>query len=156
EIESRLNVSLGECPGDALADGVVLCQLVNQLRPRSIPCVHVPSPAVPKLNPVKCRRNVDSFLDACRRIGVPERDLCLPSDILGGEHPLIVLRTVSSLLLLPPEAAASPHPPPSPLPHGAARCSPRPFILPSSIGFLLFYVLLMLTLYAAYRKVCVL
>lgn len=26
----------------------------------------------PKLNPVKCRKNVDSFLEACQRLGVPE------------------------------------------------------------------------------------
>lgn len=32
--------------GPALADGVVLCHLANNLRPRSISSIHVPSSAV--------------------------------------------------------------------------------------------------------------
>lgn len=117
-IESRVRVTLGEDLGAALANGAVLCQLANQLRPRSVPLIHVPSPAVvswgtqmpgfsprpggggglwarmpglircwggpdawiypellplqPKLNAVKSRKNVESFLEACRRMGVPE------------------------------------------------------------------------------------
>lgn len=30
----------------ALADGVVLCHLANNVRPRSVASIHVPSPAV--------------------------------------------------------------------------------------------------------------
>lgn len=79
----------------ALTDGVVLCHLANYIRPRSVATIHVPSPAVvriqyslkkyhniinidfayqmqPKLTMARCRRNVDNFLDACRRIGVDE------------------------------------------------------------------------------------
>ncbi|KYO20878.1 leucine-rich repeat and calponin-like proteiny domain-containing protein 4 isoform B [Alligator mississippiensis] len=74
-IESRVRVTLGEDLGAALANGAVLCQLANQLRPRSVPLIHVPSPAVPKLNAVKSRKNVESFLEACRRMGVPEAAL---------------------------------------------------------------------------------
>ncbi|XP_030606953.1 leucine-rich repeat and calponin homology domain-containing protein 1-like [Archocentrus centrarchus] len=55
-------------------DGVVLCHLANHIRPRSVASIHVPSPAVPKLNMAKCRRNVENFLDACRKIGVPQTD----------------------------------------------------------------------------------
>ena len=78
-------------------------QLANQLRPRSVPFIHVPSPAVvswgpgqevgvwagtpgaslllplsfltypqPKLSALKSRKNVESFLEACRKMGVPE------------------------------------------------------------------------------------
>jgi len=73
----------------SLRDGVVLCHIANHVRPRAVPSIHVPSPAVvnallkngfyvlieffqPKLNPAKCRRNVENFLLACRRIGVRE------------------------------------------------------------------------------------
>ncbi|KAK1784946.1 hypothetical protein P4O66_018378, partial [Electrophorus voltai] len=70
-IESRLKVSLPSDLGAALTDGVVLCHLANHVRPRSVPSIHVPSPAVPKLTMAKCRRNVENFLEACRRIGVP-------------------------------------------------------------------------------------
>eukprot|EP00079_Xenopus_tropicalis_P018634 XP_004920714.2 PREDICTED: leucine-rich repeat and calponin homology domain-containing protein 4 [Xenopus tropicalis] len=147
DIESRLTVTVGEPIGESLANGVILCQLLNHLRPRTIPSIHVPSPAVPKLNPVKSRKNVDSFLDACRRIGVPERDLCLATDILGAEHPLVVQRTVSSLLLLPPGEASSLPPTPE-----AESCPAGASLLPPHTGFLLFYALSMLALYVAYSR----
>ncbi|KAM4046749.1 leucine-rich repeat and calponin homology domain-containing protein 1 isoform 1-T1 [Anomaloglossus baeobatrachus] len=81
-IEIRLKICLPEDLGYALMDGVVLCHLVNQIRPRSVGSIHVPSPAVPKLSMAKCRRNVENFLEACRKMGVPEADLCSPNDIL--------------------------------------------------------------------------
>ena len=56
----------------ALQDGVVLCHLANHVRARSVASIHVPSPAVPKLTVAKCRRNVENFIEACRRIGVSE------------------------------------------------------------------------------------
>uniref|UniRef100_A0A8C5SPN6 Calponin-homology (CH) domain-containing protein n=1 Tax=Laticauda laticaudata TaxID=8630 RepID=A0A8C5SPN6_LATLA len=71
-IESRLKVSLPNDLSAALTDGVVLCHLANHVRPRSVPSIHVPSPAVPKLTMAKCRRNVENFLEACRKIGVPQ------------------------------------------------------------------------------------
>ncbi|XP_053169230.1 DISP complex protein LRCH3 isoform X5 [Hemicordylus capensis] len=76
-IESRLKVSLPSDLGAALTDGVVLCHLANHVRPRSVPSIHVPSPAVPKLTMAKCRRNVENFLEACRKIGVPQITLSL-------------------------------------------------------------------------------
>ncbi|XP_037395022.1 leucine-rich repeat and calponin homology domain-containing protein 1 isoform X9 [Pygocentrus nattereri] len=81
-IESRLKVALPEDLGSSLMDGVVLCHLANHIRPRSVASIHVPSPAVPKLSMAKCRRNVENFLDACRKIGVPESSLCSAYDIL--------------------------------------------------------------------------
>ncbi|KAM4558753.1 leucine-rich repeat and calponin homology domain-containing protein 1 isoform 1-T1 [Odontesthes bonariensis] len=81
-IESRLKVVLPEDLGTSLMDGVVLCHLANHIRPRSVASIHVPSPAVPKLSMAKCRRNVENFLDACRKIGLPESSLCSPYDII--------------------------------------------------------------------------
>lgn len=81
-IESRLKVVLPEDLGSSLMDGVVLCHLANHIRPRSVGSIHVPSPAVPKLSMAKCRRNVENFLDACRKIGLSEDKLCLPHHIL--------------------------------------------------------------------------
>ncbi|XP_054662681.1 leucine-rich repeat and calponin homology domain-containing protein 4 isoform X2 [Grus americana] len=71
-IESLLQLRLPEELGEALSDGELLCRLANRLRPRLVPFIHVPSPAAPKLSPANSRRNVESFLDACRRVGVPE------------------------------------------------------------------------------------
>uniref|UniRef100_A0A8C7V6W7 Leucine rich repeats and calponin homology domain containing 3 n=1 Tax=Oncorhynchus mykiss TaxID=8022 RepID=A0A8C7V6W7_ONCMY len=109
-IESRLKVSLPSDLGAALTDGVVLCHLANHVRPRSVPSIHVPSPAVPKLTMAKCRRNVENFLEACRRIGVPQTQLCLPLHILEERGLPLVAGTVRALLeLAPPKYTTSPH-----------------------------------------------
>ncbi|PIO34492.1 hypothetical protein AB205_0036000 [Aquarana catesbeiana] len=79
-------------------DGVVLCHLVNQIRPRSVGSIHVPSPAVPRLSMAKCRRNVENFLEACRKLGVPEEKLCLPHHILEEKGLMKVSITVQALL----------------------------------------------------------
>ncbi|XP_014694393.2 leucine-rich repeat and calponin homology domain-containing protein 1 isoform X2 [Equus asinus] len=97
-IEMRLKVSLHEDLGAALMDGVVLCHLVNHIRPRSVASIHVPSPAVPKLSMAKCRRNVENFLEACRKLGVPEGKLCLPHHILEEKGLVKVGMTVQALL----------------------------------------------------------
>ncbi|XP_017580143.1 leucine-rich repeat and calponin homology domain-containing protein 1 isoform X10 [Pygocentrus nattereri] len=97
-IESRLKVALPEDLGSSLMDGVVLCHLANHIRPRSVASIHVPSPAVPKLSMAKCRRNVENFLDACRKIGVPEDKLCLPHHILEEKGLVKVGITVQALL----------------------------------------------------------
>ncbi|XP_051953294.1 DISP complex protein LRCH3-like isoform X2 [Xyrauchen texanus] len=108
-IECRLKVSLPSDLGAALTDGVVLCHLANHVRPRSIPSIHVPSPAVPKLTMAKCRRNVENFLEACRRIGVPQSQLCLPLHILEERGLPQVAGTVRALLdLAPPKHGPSP------------------------------------------------
>ncbi|XP_017207473.1 DISP complex protein LRCH3 isoform X3 [Danio rerio] len=129
-IECRLKVSLPSDLGAALTDGVVLCHLANHVRPRSIPSIHVPSPAVPKLTMAKCRRNVENFLEACRRIGVPQDSLCSAGDVLEGEL-VCVFRLVEALLSLAPP----------PLRHA-----------PSSqlAGFALFYLSIMSLLCAIY------
>ncbi|XP_072550720.1 DISP complex protein LRCH3 isoform X6 [Salminus brasiliensis] len=106
-IESRLKVSLPSDLGAALTDGVVLCHLANHVRPRSVPSIHVPSPAVPKLTMAKCRRNVENFLEACRRIGVPQGCLCSVADVLEGEV-LHLYRLLEALLCLAPPLRPSP------------------------------------------------
>ncbi|XP_076848513.1 DISP complex protein LRCH3 isoform X3 [Brachyhypopomus gauderio] len=128
-IESRLKVSLPNDLGAALTDGVVLCHLANHVRPRSVPSIHVPSPAVPKLTMAKCRRNVENFLEACRRIGVPQGSLCSAAEVLQGEA-LCLHRLVQALLSLAPSHRSSP---------------------PSQLaGFALFYLSVMSLLCALY------
>ncbi|KAK7154109.1 hypothetical protein R3I94_007470 [Phoxinus phoxinus] len=97
-IESRLKVALPGDLGSSLMDGVVLCHLVNHIQPRSVASIHVPSPAVPKLSMAKCRRNVENFLDACRKMGVPQDKLCLPHHILEEKGLIKVGITVQALL----------------------------------------------------------
>ncbi|XP_059933747.1 leucine-rich repeat and calponin homology domain-containing protein 4 isoform X1 [Mesoplodon densirostris] len=132
-LESQLQRPLPEDLAEALANGVILCQLANQLRPRSVPFIHVPSPAVPKLSALKSRKNVESFLEACRKMGVPEADLCSPSDLLQG---------TAQGLWTTLEAVKR-----------AGGRSPPPLWPPSGLGgFILFYVVLMLLLCVVYTR----
>ncbi|XP_033069148.1 DISP complex protein LRCH3 isoform X13 [Trachypithecus francoisi] len=56
----------------------------------------------PKLTMAKCRRNVENFLEACRKIGVPQEQLCLPLHILEEKGLSQVAVTVQALLELAP------------------------------------------------------
>ncbi|KAE8288229.1 Leucine-rich repeat and calponin-like proteiny domain-containing protein 2 [Larimichthys crocea] len=56
----------------------------------------------PKLSMAKCRRNVENFLDACKKMGVPQDKLCLPHHILEERGLVKVGVTVQALLDLPP------------------------------------------------------
>uniref|UniRef100_A0A8C0WLW0 Calponin-homology (CH) domain-containing protein n=1 Tax=Castor canadensis TaxID=51338 RepID=A0A8C0WLW0_CASCN len=132
-IEMRLKVTLHEDLGAALMDGVVLCHLVNHIRPRSVASIHVPSPAVPKLSMAKCRRNVENFLEACRKLGVPEADLCSPCDILQLDFRHI-RKTVDTLLALGEKP---------PQPTSALRSR-------DLIGFCLVHVLFIVLVYITY------
>ncbi|XP_019714000.1 leucine-rich repeat and calponin homology domain-containing protein 4 isoform X2 [Hippocampus comes] len=127
-LEARLKITLGEDLAEALCDGTVLCQLVNSVRARSVSIIHVPSPAVPKLSSAKCRLNVENFIAACRKLGVPETDMCVCSDVLLSKPPR-VLSCVEALLGL------EDGPPQSPLLAG---------------DFLLFYCAAMALLYVVY------
>ncbi|XP_067121970.1 DISP complex protein LRCH3 isoform X2 [Centruroides vittatus] len=97
-IEAKLKVTLPEDLGSALMDGVVLCHLANRVRPHSVASIHVPSPAVPKLSLAKCRKNVENFLEACKRIGVPKAQLCRWEEVVLKLHVGHVACTVRSLL----------------------------------------------------------
>jgi len=84
--------------GVALADGVILCHLMNQILPRAIQLIHVPTLAVPKLSLAKCRKNVENFIDACRRLGLAENDMCCAQDIIESKNIAKVARTVIMLM----------------------------------------------------------
>ncbi|XP_029310397.1 LOW QUALITY PROTEIN: leucine-rich repeat and calponin homology domain-containing protein 4 [Cottoperca gobio] len=97
-LESRLKITLPEDLGEALSNGTVLCQLVNQIRLRSVSIIHIPSPAVPKLSSAKCRLNVENFIAACRKLGVSEDSLCSPQLITEDEGLSRLAQTVQVLI----------------------------------------------------------
>ncbi|KHN70961.1 Leucine-rich repeat and calponin homology domain-containing protein 3, partial [Toxocara canis] len=73
-LEQRLNITLPherDQLATSLADGIHLCNFANSVRIRAVPTVLTPPLNTPLSFP-KCRRNVENFLSACRRIGVPE------------------------------------------------------------------------------------
>ncbi|KAM3857745.1 leucine-rich repeat and calponin homology domain-containing protein 4 [Diretmus argenteus] len=142
-LESRLKITLPEDLGEALSNGTALCQLANQIRPRSVSIIHIPSPAVPKLSSAKCRLNVENFIAACRKLGVPEAEVCVCSDVFLCKLPA-VLRCVTALLAVEGEKRVEVRP---------HRCSSSSSSSSSllSTGFLLFYCVAMALLYAVYR-----
>ncbi|XP_031568483.1 leucine-rich repeat and calponin homology domain-containing protein 1-like isoform X3 [Actinia tenebrosa] len=97
-LESRLKVTLPDDLPTSLADGVVLCHLINSVCKGTIPSIHIPSAGVPKLTMTKCMKNVDSFLEACKKLGVRKDALCSPADILEEKSPMRVCNTVQALL----------------------------------------------------------
>ncbi|XP_006808533.1 leucine-rich repeat and calponin homology domain-containing protein 4 [Neolamprologus brichardi] len=141
-LESRLKITLPEDMGEALANGTILCQLVNHVRPRSVSIIHIPSPAVPKLSLAKCRLNVENFVAACRRLGVPETEVCVCSDVLLCKLPN-VLRCVTALLAVEGEEKDR-----SRL-HSSPEASSSSTSLLSA-DFLLFYCAVMALLYVLY------
>ncbi|XP_073330863.1 leucine-rich repeat and calponin homology domain-containing protein 4 isoform X1 [Pagrus major] len=143
-LESRLKITLPEDLGEALSNGTVLCQLVNQIRARSVSIIHIPSPAVPKLSSAKCRLNVENFIAACRKLGVPEMDVCVCSDVLLCKLPA-VLRCVTALLAVEVGETAEE---PSPLHSSPSSPSSSSSLL--STDFLLFYCAAMALLYVLY------
>ncbi|KAK2900266.1 leucine-rich repeat and calponin homology domain-containing protein 4 isoform X1 [Channa argus] len=144
-LESRLKVTLPEDLGEALSNGTILCQLVNQIRPRSVSIIHIPSPAVPKLSAAKCRLNVENFIAACRRLGVPEKDVCLCSDVLLCKLPT-VLHCLTALLAVEAGERAEDL---SPSHSSLLSSSPSSSSLLST-DFLLFYSAVMALLYILY------
>ncbi|XP_061768404.1 leucine-rich repeat and calponin homology domain-containing protein 4 isoform X2 [Nerophis ophidion] len=134
-LETRLKITLPEDLGEVLSNGTVLCQLVNSIRARSVSIIHIPSPAVPKLSSAKSRLNVEHFLAACRKLGVPEMDMCVCSDVLLYKLPN-VLQCVKALLALE-EGGLDKHS----LPSSSSLLS---------TDFLLFYCVAMVLLYVLY------
>ncbi|XP_031754247.1 leucine-rich repeat and calponin homology domain-containing protein 4 [Xenopus tropicalis] len=113
-------------------------------------CYHHHAPSAPALSlyPDPCNNRATLVPSAPPR---NRRDqLCLGADSPGrAEHDssLVVQRTVSSLLLLPPGEASSLPPTPE-----AESCPAGASLLPPHTGFLLFYALSMLALYVAYSR----
>ncbi|XP_067131230.1 leucine-rich repeat and calponin homology domain-containing protein-like isoform X3 [Centruroides vittatus] len=97
-IETKLEITLPEDLSSSLMDGVLLCRLANYVFPNSVASVHVPSVSVPKLTMAKCRKNVESFLEACQSSGVPQEKLFKLEDINKLDLAQVSL-TVQALLL---------------------------------------------------------
>eukprot|EP00117_Sycon_ciliatum_P021109 scpid68901/ scgid18609/ Leucine-rich repeat and calponin homology domain-containing protein 1; Neuronal protein len=81
----------------ALADGVVLCNLLNKLKPKTIAVIYAP-PRDGQLSQGKSFRNVDSFINGCLKVGLEESMICSTADILNAQTPLHVYITVKALL----------------------------------------------------------
>lgn len=80
---------------ESLRDGVVLCRLINKIRPNMIPRISesLSSAGVG----LQARENVKNYLRACEALGVKKTELFIPSDLCERQVPFSLHR---SLLML--------------------------------------------------------
>ncbi|CAI4226315.1 unnamed protein product [Auanema sp. JU1783] len=80
----------------ALADGVHLCTLANALRTKAITTI-LNTTENESLTPLKCKKNAESFVSACKKVGVTEACLCSSSDITTKRNLVSIVKTVAQL-----------------------------------------------------------
>jgi len=78
----------------ALKDGITLCNLANKLSPGIIPRIQKGK------MPFVQMENINSFLMACKRIGVPDTDLFMTVDLFEAKNMSQVLQTLHTLQML--------------------------------------------------------
>lgn len=90
-IEGVLNEKFLASFGDSLKDGVLLCNLMNKIRPGLIPRIQT-SPM-----PFKQMENITAFLRACRSVGVAEFDLFETVDLFELKKVELVVNCIHAL-----------------------------------------------------------
>jgi hypothetical protein len=96
-IETHLDMELPDDILPALSDGVVLCNFLNYVHPQTVAAVHSPASGL-SLSQVKAQKNINSFLEGCKKLGVPSKMLCSPADILQHRDPNRLCQTVDCLV----------------------------------------------------------
>lgn len=76
---------------DNLKDGTRLCALINKIHPGSVKNVKQSK------MPFVLRENIVGFLDAARRLGVPDHDLFVTQDLFEGENMVQVVTCLYAL-----------------------------------------------------------
>jgi len=66
---------------NSLKDGVLLCALLNAIKPGTIPEKKINKSKMP----FKCMENITAFIKASRELGVPEPDLFETQDLWGAK-----------------------------------------------------------------------
>ena len=90
-IEEVLNEKFLASFGDSLKDGVILCQLMNAIKPGSVTRIQTSH------MPFKQMENITAFLKACRAIGVQEFDLFETVDLFELKNVDLVVKCLHAL-----------------------------------------------------------
>lgn len=91
-IEAVTGVKFG--PGglqENLKSGVTLCKLVNAIKPGSVGKIQ------DSKMPFVQRENITAYLDACRRLGVPDHDQFVTQDLYEGDNLVQVTQQIFAL-----------------------------------------------------------
>ncbi|KAH3758849.1 Muscle-specific protein 20 [Pelomyxa schiedti] len=136
-IESTTGERLVPSFNEGLKSGVVLCKLVNHYKPGMCK-FSTARAAFPMME------NIESFLNACRKLGVPVPDLFMTVDLYEAKNINQVHQTLSSLRRIltgtkytgptpaPPHAIETTPPPPPPRSTPAVTHTPTPSPSPST------------------------
>eukprot|EP00727_Mastigamoeba_balamuthi_P011834 m51a1_g7273 putative domain containing protein (1060) ;mRNA; f:224433-229299 len=69
----------------ALKSGVILCRLVNKIKPGLVSKIH-------KMNvPFMQLENLNHYMEACKALGIRDSDLFMPSDLFEGKNMTVVV-----------------------------------------------------------------
>ncbi|XP_064394638.1 leucine-rich repeat and calponin homology domain-containing protein 2-like isoform X2 [Halichondria panicea] len=96
-VEGVLGVELADDVGEWVSDGVLLCELVNKLHPGTITTINTP-PVGQKISRIKQTINISAFIDACKKLKVPEEELCSAGDIIDVRDPIRVITCLQRVL----------------------------------------------------------
>lgn len=77
--------------GKWLADGQLLCKVANRLSPGIVPHINTSK------EPFKKMENITAFINACRKLGVNEKDVFSTVDLAEQKDLLTVMRCIESL-----------------------------------------------------------
>uniref|UniRef100_A0A0K0FTR3 Calponin-homology (CH) domain-containing protein n=1 Tax=Strongyloides venezuelensis TaxID=75913 RepID=A0A0K0FTR3_STRVS len=80
-----------------LSSGVLLCNFVNKLKPRTIPVVMASlSPSQPVPLP-KAKKNAENYVNAAKKLGLSENNLPTPEEIVGKRNLSKIASSIVSL-----------------------------------------------------------
>lgn len=80
---------------ESLKSGVVLCRLINVLRPGAIPKIDMRNSV--RFGPAVARENIKIYLEKCSMMGVPRADLFNVSDLYEQKNLDAVVRNILAL-----------------------------------------------------------
>eukprot|EP01120_Amphizonella_sp_Union-15-10_P011871 TRINITY_DN515_c0_g6_i1.p1 TRINITY_DN515_c0_g6~~TRINITY_DN515_c0_g6_i1.p1 ORF type:complete len:754 (+),score=184.41 TRINITY_DN515_c0_g6_i1:140-2401(+) len=98
-IQSVLGTPL-EDPADlhvSLKSGIVLCQMLNKLKPGIIKKFNLPKGTSTKIHPLMERENIGIYLEACWKLGVPSHDMFVTPDLHAKRYMHQVLQNISAV-----------------------------------------------------------
>ncbi|GLE05473.1 hypothetical protein PINS_up014496 [Pythium insidiosum] len=90
-IEDVLNEKFLASFGDSLKDGIILCTLMNTIKPGIVPKIQTST------MPFKQMENITAFLKACRVVGVAEFDLFETVDLFELKNVDLVVKCIHAL-----------------------------------------------------------
>ncbi|CAJ0583368.1 unnamed protein product, partial [Mesorhabditis spiculigera] len=94
--KSRLGLDLNPKQDELaaqLCDGIHLCNFTNALKVKVVGSVYTPTDDKPLPSP-KAKRNVENFIIACRKLGVPESYICSAADITSKKNLQMTAKTI--------------------------------------------------------------